>query len=156
MTDDAGKPTELGNHYQISDLAPLSSPTPSKAVQVTLGWGIKIIFRKQNSIYKGIFYSDFFTKSYTWWKVRGQKKYEEGGRKSESFQNRERSRGRGLQRIKVNKLCFDHISALPMIICSAMQPRVRRPSKAWGEWKRGKDEESNFGSISNSVRFWSR
>ena len=63
MTDDAAKPTELGNHYQISDLAPLSSPTPSKAVQVMLGWGIKIIFRKQNSIFKGIFYSDFLQKA---------------------------------------------------------------------------------------------
>ena len=39
-----------------------------------------------------------------------------------------------------------------MTICSATQPRVRRPSKAWGEWKRGKEE---FGSISNPVKFFS-
>ena len=41
----------------------------------------------------------------------------------------------------------------PMIICTAKRARERRPSKAWGESKNGKGEDSNVVALSNSVKF---
>ena len=41
----------------------------------------------------------------------------------------------------------------PMIICTAKRARERRPSKAWGESKNGKGEDSNVAALSNSVKF---